>query len=45
MAKEAVTEKDTGIYRVARCLVGILFHLLMPVRYHGAEKLRDLSGK
>ena len=44
MAKEAVTEKDTGIYRVARCLVGILFHLLMPVRYHGAEKLRDLEG-
>lgn len=44
MAKEAVTEQDTFLYRVGRGFAGFLFHLLMPVKYHGVEKLRNLEG-
>lgn len=40
---EAVTEKDTGIYRVARVLATVFFHTLMPVKIHGREQL-DREG-
>ena len=36
---EAVTEKNTVIYEVGRFLISILFHTVMPVRYHHAERL------
>ena len=36
---EAVTEKNTVIYEVGRVLINILFHTVMPVRYHYAERL------
>ena len=36
---EAVTEKDTLIYRVARVWATIHFHTLMPVRFRNAERL------
>ena len=36
---EAVTEKNTVIYEVGRVLISILFHTVMPVRYHHAERL------
>ena len=41
MTVEAVTEKDTAIYGIARVFAFILFHTLMPVKYHGAEKLKN----
>lgn len=44
MANEAVTEKDSGIYRVARVLATVLFGVLMPVRYEGKEKLAGREG-
>ena len=40
MANEAVTEKDTGVYRLARIFTWVLVHLIMPVKYHGVEKLK-----
>ena len=44
MATEAVTEKRTGLYGAARAFAWFLFRVLMPVRYHGAEKLREREG-
>ncbi|MBQ3704844.1 MAG: 1-acyl-sn-glycerol-3-phosphate acyltransferase [Clostridia bacterium] len=44
MANEAVTEKDSGIYRVARVLATVLFGVLMPVRYEGKENLAGREG-
>ena len=36
---EAVTEKRGILYEVARVLANILFHTLMPVRFHHKERL------
>ena len=36
---EAVTEKRSVIYEIARVLAKILFHTLMPVRFHHKERL------
>ena len=44
MAAEAVTEKKTALYAVARRLAWVLVKVLMPVKYHGLEKLRNLEG-
>ncbi|MBR2824523.1 MAG: 1-acyl-sn-glycerol-3-phosphate acyltransferase [Clostridia bacterium] len=41
MANEESLEKESRLYRVGRVLTAVLFHSLMPVRYHGAEKIRD----
>ncbi len=38
---DQLVEKDTGIYQFGRFLVSIVFRSFLPVRYHGAEKLRD----
>lgn len=43
MANEAAPEKATLLYRVARACTAVLFRTLTPVRYHGAEKLRDME--
>ena len=37
---EAVTEKDTLIYRIGRVWATIHFHTLMPVRFRNAERLQ-----
>ena len=44
MAVEAVTEKDTLLYRAAKCIGGAVLRTVLPVRYHGIEKLRDREG-
>ena len=44
MAAEAVTEKKTALYAVARRLAWVLVKVLMPVKYHGLEKIRDRKG-
>jgi len=44
MGNEAVTERDSWLYRVARVLVAVLIGVLMPVRYRGREKLESLEG-
>ena len=44
MAAEAVTEKKTVLYAVARGFGWLLTKALMPVKYHGEEKLRDREG-
>ena len=44
MPNEAVTDKKSVLYETGRVLAGILFHTLMPVRYHHGEKLRKLEG-
>jgi len=44
MATEAILEKDTGIYRVARGYAVLIFHTLLPVAFHGAEKLNEREG-
>ena len=44
MANEAVTEKNTIIYGVARVFAQVLFHTIMPVKYHGEEKLWNREG-
>ena len=36
---EAVTEKRSILYEIARVLANILFHTLMPVRFHHKERL------
>ena len=38
---DQLVEKDTGIYQFGRFLLSIVFRSFLPVRYHGAEKLRD----
>ena len=38
---EAVTEKRSILYEIARVLANILFHTLMPVRFHHKERLRQ----
>lgn len=40
---EAVTEKDSLIYSVGRVLANIVFHTVMPVRFHHRERL-DREG-
>ena len=37
---EAVTEKNTRTYEVIRALATVVFHTLMPVRFHNAERLQ-----
>ncbi len=44
MAAEAVTDQKTFLYAVARGFTAVLLHLLMPVRFHGAEAYRDREG-
>ncbi|MBQ9252746.1 MAG: 1-acyl-sn-glycerol-3-phosphate acyltransferase [Clostridia bacterium] len=48
MATEGIVkeekEKKSILYPVARGFAAVLFSIFMPVRYHGAEKLRQLSG-
>ncbi|MBQ6507643.1 MAG: 1-acyl-sn-glycerol-3-phosphate acyltransferase [Clostridia bacterium] len=44
MANEAVSEKDTVLYRISRGFAWLLVHLIMPVRYHGKEKLQNRQG-
>ena len=44
MTTEAVTEKDTGLYRVVRAFAWLLFHLLMPVTFHGKEMVAEREG-
>ena len=41
--REAVTEKDSLIYSVGRVLANIVFHTVMPVRFHHRERL-DREG-
>ena len=36
---EAVTEKRGILYEVARVLAIILFHTIMPVKFHNRERL------
>ena len=36
---EPVTEKDNRLYEAVRILAGIVFHTLMPVRFHHTERL------
>ena len=36
---EAVTEKRSVLYEIARVLAKILFHTIMPVRFHHKERL------
>ncbi len=36
---EAVTEKKGILYEIARVLANILFHTVMPVRFHNKERL------
>ena len=36
---EAVTEKDNRTYEVVRVLANVVFHTLMPVRFHHTERL------
>ena len=38
---EAVTEKRSFLYEVARVLANILFHTVMPVRFHNRERLLE----
>ena len=40
---EAVTERRSAVYEIARVLAGIVFHTLMPVRFHGKEKLNGME--
>ena len=44
MAKEAVREKNSVLYEIARPLFWILFHTLLPVKYYGQEKMNHLEG-
>ena len=44
MATEAVSEKKSFLYRVARWLAWIMVHVLMPVRYHDVEKLKAMEA-
>ena len=44
MANEAVSEKDTVLYRIGQGFAWLLVHLIMPVRYHGKEKLQNRQG-
>lgn len=44
MASGAVTEKKNPVYAAARVFGALLLGGLMPVRYHGKEKLRALEG-
>ena len=37
--QEAVTEKRSLLYEAARCLAQVVFHTLMPVRFHHKERL------
>ena len=39
--REAVSEKNTALYEVARVLATVIFHTIMPVRVHHKEKLND----
>ena len=41
MADNETLEKKAALYEVGRALARIMFHTLLPVRYHGMEKLRD----
>ena len=41
MAEEETLEKRVLLYEVGRMVAGFMFHTLLPVRYHGLEKLRD----
>ena len=41
--REAVTEKESLIYSVGRVLANIVFHTVMPVRFHHRERL-DREG-
>ena len=41
MAVDPLSEKESGIYKVGRVFAAVLLHVFMPVRYHGAEKLRE----
>ena len=41
--REAVTEKDSLIYSVGRVLANIVFHTVIPVRFHHRERL-DREG-
>ena len=38
---EAVTDKRGFLYEVARALANILFHTLMPVKFHNRERLQQ----
>jgi 1-acyl-sn-glycerol-3-phosphate acyltransferase len=38
---EAVSEKRSFLYEVARALAIILFHTIMPVRFHNRERLQQ----
>lgn len=41
MADNETQEKKVALYEVGRAVAGFMFHTLLPVRYHGVEKLRD----
>ena len=41
MADNETLEKKVALYEVGRAVAGFMFHTLLPVRYHGVEKLRD----
>jgi 1-acyl-sn-glycerol-3-phosphate acyltransferase len=41
MAAEAVSEKDSFLYKLAWILTWVVLHVFMPVRYHGKEKLSE----
>ena len=41
MATEAVTEKKSALYTFGKGVTWLLLHTFLPVKYHGAEKLRD----
>lgn len=44
MKAEVLIEKKTGVYRLTRVLAFLAFHTVLPVKYHGAEKLRGAEG-
>ena len=41
MAAEAVTDKKTILYGIARVFAWMMLHVFLPVRYHGKEKLSE----
>lgn len=41
MAESETLEKRAVLYEVGRVLAAVMFHTLLPVRYHGKEKLRE----
>ena len=44
MAESAVTEKNSPLYTFGRSFGWLLLRVLMPVKYHGFEKLHERKG-